>query len=307
MAWLNYHHLLYFWTVAKRGSIAEAALELNLTQPAVSAQIKTLERSLKVALLVRRGRRLELTDVGRMVARYAEEIFSMGQGLKDALAGRSPDRLAPLRIGVVDALPKLLVHRLLRPAFEYTPATRVVVHEAKLDRLIADLAIHELDAVFADAPAPASLHIRTHSHLVLEGGVSFYAVPAQAALLRKRFPGSLHQARVLLPTTNTALRRGLDSWLAAQRIEPLIVAEIEDSAVLKVFGEEGLGAFAASTLVHRDVVQRYGVRRFGQTEAVREAVYAITVERQISNPILKAILGRNEVRSDGVSLVKTSR
>lgn len=182
MAWLNYHHLLYFSTVAKRGSIAKAALELNLTQPAVSAQIKTLERSLKVTLLVRRGRRLELTEVGRMVARYAEEIFAVGQGLQDALAGRTPDRLAPLRIGVVDALPKLLVHRLLRPAFEYTPTTRVVVYEAKLDRLLADLAIHELDAVFADAPAPASLHVRTHSHLVQESAGQFLRGTGEASI-----------------------------------------------------------------------------------------------------------------------------
>lgn len=290
MAWLNYHHLLYFWTVAKRGTIAQAAVELHLTQPAVSGQIKTLERSLKVTLLVRRGRRLELTEVGRMVARYAEEIFTLGQGLTDALAGRSPDRLTPLRIGVVDALPKLLVHRLLRPAFDLVPATRVVVHEGKLDRLVADLAIHDLDVVLADAPAPASLHVRTHSHLILEGGISFYAVPAMAAALKRRFPRSLHGAPVLLPTTNTALRRGLDVWLAAQQIEPSVVAEIDDSAVLKVFGEEGLGAFAAPSVVHQDVIKQYGVRRFGSTDAVRDRVYALTVERQISNPAIKAIL-----------------
>ena len=290
MAWLNYHHLLYFWTVAKRGTIAQAAVELHLTQPAVSGQIKTLERSLKVTLLVRRGRRLELTEVGRMVARYAEEIFTLGQGLTDALAGRSPDRLTPLRIGVVDALPKLLVHRLLRPAFDLVPATRVVVHEGKLDRLVADLAIHDLDVVLADAPAPANLHVRTHNHLILEGGISFYAVPAMAAALKRRFPRSLHGAPVLLPTTNTALRRGLDVWLAAQQIEPSVVAEIDDSAVLKVFGEEGLGAFAAPSVVHQDVIKQYGVRRFGSTDAVRDRVYALTVERQISNPAIKAIL-----------------
>ena len=289
MAWLNYHHLLYFWTVSKRGSIAAAALDLNLTQPAVSAQIKTLERNLKVALLVRRGRRLELTEIGRMVARYAEEIFSLGQGLKDALAGRAPDRLTPLRVGVVDALPKLLVHRLLRPAFDQAPGVRMIVHEDKLERLLADLAIHELDAVLADAPAPASLHVRTYSHLVVESGVSFFAVPEKAAALKRRFPQSLHGAPMLLPTANTSLRRGLDAWFAAREIVPVVVAEIDDSAVLKIFGEEGLGAFAAPTLVDQDVTRRYGVRRFGGTEAVRESVYAITVERQITNPAVRAI------------------
>ena len=289
MAWLNYHHLLYFWTVATRGSIAAAALELNLTQPAVSAQIKTLERNLKVALLVRRGRRLELTEIGRLVARYAEEIFSLGQGLKDALAGRSSDRLTPLRVGVVDALPKLLVHRLLRPAFDQAPGVRMIVHEDKLERLLADLAIHELDVVLADAPAPASLHVRTYSHLIVEGGVSFFAVPEKAAALKRRFPRSLHGAPMLLPTANTALRRGLDAWFAAKEIVPVVVAEIDDSAVLKIFGEEGLGVFAAPSVVDQDVVKRYGVRRFGGTEAVRESVYAITVERQITSPAVKAI------------------
>lgn len=289
MTWLNYHHLLYFWTVSKRGSIAAAAAELNLTQPAVSAQIKTLERSLKVTLLVRRGRGLELSEIGRLVARHAEEIFSRGQGLKDALAGRSPDRLPPLRVGVVDALPKLLVHHLLRPAFDQTPGARMIVHEDKLERLLADLAVHELDVVLADAPAPASLHGRTYSHLIVESGVSFFAVPQQAAALKRRFPQSLDGARMLLPTANTSLRRGLDAWFAAQEIVPLVVAEIDDSAVLKVFGEEGLGAFAAPALVDRDVIKRYGVRRFGGTDAVRESVYAITVERQIINPAVKAI------------------
>ncbi|MSR02094.1 MAG: hypothetical protein EXR94_05050 [Gemmatimonadetes bacterium] len=169
------------------------------------------------------------------------------------------------------------MHRLLRPAFDQAPGVRMIVHEDKLGWLLAD------------APAPASLHVRTYSHLVVESGVSFFAVPERAAALKRRFPPSLHGAPMLLPTGNTSLRRGLDAWFAAQEIVPVVVAEIDDSAVLKIFGVEGLGAFAAPTLVDQDVTRRSGVRRFGGTEAVRESVYAITVERQITNPAVRAI------------------
>ncbi len=289
MAWLNYHHLLYFWTVATKGSLAEAARVLHLTQPAISAQIKTLERSLGVALFSRRGRRLELTEVGRVVARYAEQIFTLGRELQDTLAGSIPDHRAPLRIGVVDALPKLLVHRLLGPALDGPGASRVVVMEGKLDRLLADLAIHEIDVVFADAPAPSSVPVRTFSHLVLESGITFFAAPRLASRLRRGFPGSLHGAPLLAPTTNTSLRRTLDSWLAARGLVPAIRAEIDDSAVLKVFGERGIGAFAAPTAVADDVVRRYRVRSIGPADGAREQVYAISVERRISHPGVLAI------------------
>lgn len=292
MAWLNYHHLLYFWTVARRGSIAEAAGELHLTQPAISAQIKTLERSIGHKLFARRGRGLELTDVGRVVARYAEEIFTLGRSLQDTLAGRTPDRLSPLRIGVVDALPKLLVHRLLRPALEADAGSRLVVFEGKLDRLLGDLAVHELDAVLADAPAPPTLGVRTFSHPVLESGVSFLAAPARAAALRRRFPRSLDGAPALLPTSNTALRRSLDAWFVAQGVAPAIRAEIDDSAVLKTFGAEGLGFFAVPTVVEREVAERYGVKVVGRAESVRERVFAITAERRISHPGVLAISTR---------------
>lgn len=289
MAWLNYHHLLYFWTVATKGSLAEAARILNLTQPAISAQIKTLERSLGVALFSRRGRRLELTEVGRVVARYAEQIFTLGRELQETLAGAAPDHRAPLRIGVVDALPKLLVHRLLGPALDGPGASRLVVTEGKLDRLLADLAIHEVDVVFADAPAPPSVHVRTFSHLVLESGITFFAAPRLAGRLRRGFPGSLQGTPLLAPTANTSLRRTLDAWLAARELTPAIRAEIDDSAVLKVFGEQGLGVFAAPTVVADDVVRRYRVRPVGVADGAREQVYAITVERRISHPGVLAI------------------
>ena len=289
MPWLNYHHLLYFWTVSRRGTIADAAVELNLTQPAISAQIKTLERSIGHKLFAKRGRGLELTEVGRVVARYAEEIFTLGRSLQETLAGRAPDRLSPLRIGVVDALPKLLVHRLLAPVLDAESGSRLVVFEGKLDRLLADLAVHDLDAVFADAPAPPNLHVRAFSHLVAESGITFLAASAKAQALRRRFPKSLDGAPALLPTANAALRRSLDAWFATQGVKPAIRAEIDDSAVLKTFGGEGMGFFAVPTLVERDAARRYGVKVVGRTEAVRERVFAITVERRISHPGLLAI------------------
>lgn len=301
MAWLNYHHLLYFSTVARRGSIALAAEELHLTQPAVSAQIKTLERSLKVTLLARRGRGLELTEIGRLVARHAEGIFALGRDLQETLAGRASDRLTPLRVGVVDALPKLLVHRLLAPVLRPDSPHRLIVHEGKLDRLLGDLVAHELDVIFADSPAPPSIPVRAHSHRISDSGITFLAHPRVARRLTGRFPKSLHQSPMLLPTTDVALRRALDAWLGALGIIPRIIAEIDDSAVLKTFGQEGAGVFAAPTLMVADIVKRYRVQPIGKTNLVRDLVYAITTERRLVHPGVRIILAaiRAEIGEGG--------
>lgn len=289
MTALNYHHLLYFGAVARHGSVAKAAAALHLTQPAVSSQIRTLSRQLKHPLLERRGRGVVPTEVGRIVARYADEIAILGRAMQDTLAGRTVDRLTPLRIGVVDALPKLLVHQLLEPVMVPKAATRLVVYEEKLDRLLGDLVVHELDVVFADAPAPSAPSVRTFSHLVLESAIEFFAAPGLARKLHRKFPRSLDGAPVLLPTVNTSLRRGLDAWFDSKDIRPQIVAEIEDSAVLKVFGQQGAGVFAAPAIVGPELTRQYRVKSLGTADRVRETVYAITVERRISHPGVRAI------------------
>ena len=286
---LNYHHLRYFWTVARLGSIARATEELHLTQPAISAQLRTLEVSLGEQLFARSGRALTLTEVGRLVFRYADDIFTTGRELQETLAGHSVGRPGRLTVGMVDALPKLLAYRFLEPAMAMPEPIRLVLREDKPDRLLADLAIHALDLVLSDAPVPATVRVRAHSHLLGECGVTVFGAPALAAAHRRGFPRSLDHAPFLAPTDNSVLRRSLDAWFAQQGVHPLIVAEVEDSAVLKVFGQRGLGLFAAPTVLEREIRRQYGVRVVGRIEAVRERFYAITSERKLTHPAVLAI------------------
>lgn len=289
MAWLNYHHLLYFWTVARLGSIARATEELHLTQPAISAQLRTLERSLGEKLFVKSGRHLVLTDVGRLVFRYADEIFTTGRELQETLAGRPSGRPARFTVGVADAMPKLVTWRLLEPALHGPEPVRLVLREDKPERLLADLAIHELDLVLADAPVPPLVKVRAHSHLLGECGVTIFGPPALARAHRRRFPRSLDGAPFVLPADTSVLRRSLDQWFDAEGVRPLVVAEIEDSALIKVFGQGGLGLFAAPSVVEREVRREYGASVVGRIEAIRERFYAISVERRITHPAVLAI------------------
>lgn len=289
MAWLNYHHLLYFWTVAREGSIAKARAVLHLTQPAISAQIRTLERSLGERLFEKRGRHLALTESGRLVYRYADEIFTIGRELQETLAGRPPGRPARLSVGVVEALPKLVAYRLLEPALRGPEPVHLVLREDRLDRLLSDLALHTLDVVLTETPMPPSARVKAFTHPLGECGVTVFAAPRLAAAHRRRFPASLDGAPFLLPTSNTTLRRSLDQWFDRQGVAPRVVAEIEDSAVLKVFGQGGAGLFAAPTAVEREVRRQYDVRVVGRIDDVRERFYAISAERRIRHPAVLAL------------------
>jgi LysR family transcriptional activator of nhaA len=289
MTWLNYHHLLYFWTVAREGSVTRACEVLHLTQPAVSAQLRTLERSLGEKLFERRGRQLVLTDTGRVVYRYAEEIFTLGRELQQTLSGRPPGRAARVVVGVVDAIPKLLAYRLLEPVTRAPEPPRMVLREGSMDRLLADLAVHALDVVLSDAPVPPTVRVKAFSHLLGECGVAIFAAPAVATRYRRRFPNSLDGAPFLFPMEGTTLRRSLDDRFAELGVRPAIVAEIEDSALLKVFGQAGAGLFAAPTAVEREVRQQYGVSVVGRFETIRERFYAISVERRIRHPAVQLI------------------
>jgi LysR family transcriptional activator of nhaA len=296
MPWLNYHHLLYFFTVARDGSIVRAAETLRLTQPTISGQIKALEDALGERLFERQGRRLVLTETGRVVYRYASEIFALGRELVDAIGDRPTGRPLRLVVGVADQLPKMLVHRLLLPALTLPGGVQIVCREDKTDRLLAALAVHDLDVVLADAPMSAGVSVRAYSHLLGECGVTFCAARPLAARLRRRFPRSLDGAAMLLPTDNVATRRSLDAWFDSEGVRPRIVAEVEDSAVLKAFGHAGAGVFPVAAVVEPDVVRQYGVGIVGRTEAVRERFYAISVERRLKHPAVVAITER--ARSD---------
>jgi LysR family transcriptional activator of nhaA len=288
-SWLNYHHLLYFWTVARLGSVTRASAELNLTQPAISAQLRTLERSVGAPLFTRKGRALALTEVGQLAFRYADDIFRTGRELQQVLAGGTAGRPTRLTVGITDALPKLIAHRLLEPALTLDPPVLLVLREDRIERLLADLSIHALDLVLADAPVPPTVMVRAYAHLLGECGITVFGAPALAARYRRRFPASLDGAPFVLPGDGTTLRRSLEQWFAGEGLRPAAVAEIEDSALLKVFGAGGLGLFAAPTVVEDEVRRQYGVRVVGRIAAVRERFHALTVERRISHPAVLAI------------------
>ena len=292
MEWLNYHHLLYFWTVAREGSIAKAAKSLSLAQPTISAQIKTLEANLGQELFVRRGRGLVLTDAGRMVLSYCDEIFSLGRELMNAVKQRPQAGAIRFNVGVVDAVPKLVTREVLRPALRLDPPTHVVVREGKLEDLVAELATHRLDMVLSDLPYAATSSIKIYHHRLGECGVTFFAAPDLARKLRPDFPRSLDGAPALLPADNTALRRSLEAWFQAQRVHPEVLAEFEDSALLKVFGSDAQGFFALPSVAVDEVARSHGVVPIGSTEDCLERFYALSAERRLRHAAVVAITER---------------
>lgn len=289
MEWLNYHHLLYFWTVARLGSVARATEELYLAQPTISAQIRALEESLGEKLFTRVGRNLVLTEVGRTVFRYADEIFSLGRELSDTLKGRSIGRPVRFVVGIADVLPKLIAHRLLEPALSLPDPLRIVCYEGKSERLLAELAVHGLDLVLTDAPIGPTVKVRAFNHLLGECGISIFGTAKLASTYRRQFPRSLEGAPFLFPTENTASRRALDQWFEAEQIHPLMMGEFEDNALLKVFGQSGMGLFAGPSVIEAEIRRQYGVQVVGRIDAIRERFYAISVERKLKHPAVVAI------------------
>jgi LysR family transcriptional activator of nhaA len=293
--WLNYHHLLYFWTVARTGSITAASQRLSLAQPTLSTQIRALERNLGHQLFQRIGRKLVLTDIGRDVLRYADEIFSTGNELMQMVSGRSPAGVR-FTVGVTEVLPKPLAYRFLLPALRLE-GVQPVCYEGKAKDLLAKLAVNELDLVLSDFPLGPELSVNAFNHLLGRSGVSIFGSRELEKRYRPKFPQSLDGAPFLLPTPNTALRRALNHWFAARDAQPRIVAEFEDSELLKEYGQDGGGLFAAATVSDAHTLKNYKVRKLGELEDVGVQYFAITTERRIQNPAVKAIVesAHNEI------------
>ena len=288
MDWLNYHHLLYFWTVAREGSIARATEVLNLTQPTISAQLRLLEESLGEKLFEKSGRNLVLTEAGRVAFRYADEIFALGRELRDTLRDRPTGRPPRITVGIADVVPKLVAYRVVRPAFAVGGDIELVCREGSPDVLFELLAQHVVDLVLTDAPA-ASAPLRAYNHLLGESGTTLFATPAMAAGTRKGFPRSLNGAPLLLPGAGTQLRRGLELWLDATGIVPKRAGEFDDLALLTVFGRNGVGIFPGPTAIEEEIELQYNVRVVGRLPEVKERFYAVTAERKIKNPIVSAL------------------
>lgn len=289
MDWLNYHHLFYFWNIAKAGSITAAAQQLRLAQPTVSTQLRQLEEQVGTPLFERHGRRLLLTETGQLVMHYADEIFLLGNELRESLAGRPTGRPRRFEVGIADSLPKLLAVRLLEPALRLPEPVQLVLLEDRTDRLLAELSIQRLDLVLSDAPIGPGQNVRAFSHLLLDCDVMIFGTAALAAKHRRGFPRSLDGAPFLWPTETSSLRRQLDQQFASLGVAPLHTAEIQDSATLKAFGESGLGLFAAPALMRREIERQYRVRPIGSMPSVRERIYAVSVERRITHPATVAI------------------
>ncbi len=290
MNWLNYQHLLYFWVVAKEGGLVAAGRVLRLSHPTLSAQIHALEERLGERLFSREGRKLVLTDVGHLALRYAEEIFGLGNELVDVVQGKKTGTLMRLDVGVVDMLPKLLVKNLLQPVLSLSEPVQLVCHEGGLDQLLPALASHALDIVLADSPVPSGSTVRAHNHLLGQSGVGLFAAPSLARAFRSGFPASLAGAPFLLPAGSLTLRRSLNVWFEKHAIVPRVIAEFEDSALLKVFGADGVGVFAAPLAVASEVEERYHVEQLGLAEGVSERIYAISAERRLKHPGVLAIV-----------------
>ena len=289
MEWLNYHHLLYFWVTAREGGVTAASKRLRLAQPTISAQIRALEDELGEKLFRRVGKRLELTEIGRVVFRYAEEIFGLGQELMDTISGRPSGRPARLVIGIVDVVPKLIAYRLIEPALLLPEPVRIVCREGKPEQLLAELATHRLDIALTDSPMAGAVNVRAFHHLLGECGVTFFGLPQLAARYRRGFPRSLEGAPLLLPTENAVLRRSLEQRFSTKQIRPVIAGEFEDSALMTAFGQRGVGLFPAPEVVEPEICRQYGVRVVGRAKAVRERFYAISVERKIRHPAVTVI------------------
>lgn len=287
----NYHHLHYFWMVAREGSILAAGRKLHVSQPTISAQIRLLERSLGQKLFHRRGRRLELTETGHVVMRYADEIFTLGRELRETLRGRPSDRPTRFVIGVVDAVPKLIAYHLLEPALRLPEGVELNCREGKPDKLLADLAIHELDLVISDSPIGPNVSVRAFSHLLGESPLAVFGSSELARKYRHGFPRSLSGAPILMPAETCTIRRMLNQWIQSTGVSPRIVGQFEDSALMKAFGHAGAGLFFGPTAIAAEIEKQYAVERLGVIPTLRERFYAISVERRIRHPAVLAVSG----------------
>lgn len=289
MASLNFKHLRYFWTVAKTGSIARAATQLHLTPQSISGQLTEFAATLGVELFRRSGRNLELTDAGRRILSYAEDIFTTGDELLAALRDHSAKKILPFHVGIADNVSKSVAYRLVEPALALADPVRLICREGRLAALLADLAIHRLDLIIADRVMPTNLNVRGYSHLLGTSSLTVFGTRVLREQLPGDFPALLDNAPFLLPGEDVAVRPKLIQWFEANDLRPHIVGEFDDSALVKAFGQAGAGLFIAPTAIADHVCEQYKVVVVGRIDSVVEHLYAITTERQITHPAIVAI------------------
>ncbi|MGB1800013.1 MAG: transcriptional activator NhaR [Gammaproteobacteria bacterium] len=286
---INYKHLQYFWTVAKEGSIASASETLHLTPQTISGQLTMLEESIGDKLFQRQGRGLSLTEKGRLVYRYADEIFSLGKELQDVIRGASPKGRLEFVVGILDCIPKTIAYKLLEPALESHHDISITCKEGSLDQILSDLAVQKIDMVLADMPLSSSFKIKAYNHFLGESGITFFAKSDVMTKYKKHFPQSLHNAPLLIPTENSTIRRAIDQWFNELDIYPEIKGEFDDSALLKAFAKAGKGIFFMPTAIEKELCEQLDVKIIGRAERVKEQFYAISTERKIKHPAIASI------------------
>lgn len=289
MSSLNYKHLRYFWMVAKSGSIARASEQLHVTPQSISVQLRDLEQSLGAELLRRSGRGLEVTETGRRILSYAEEIFTLGNELMDVARDNTASKRLPFVIGIADSVPKSVAYRVIEPALRLEEPLRLICREGRLTSLLAELSVHRLDIVIADRPMPTDLNVRGYNHLLGSSDVTVFGAPEIARTLRGKFPAMLNDAPLLMPGEGVAVRQKLVQWFDDSGLHPRIIGEFDDSALLKAFGQAGAGLFFAPTAIAGYVSVQYGALPLGRIESAQEQFYAITTERRLKHPATVAM------------------
>lgn len=288
--WLNYHHLYYFWTVARLGSMSKAAEDLKLARPTVSAQIAQLEDQLGGKLFDRVGRGLALTRFGQDIFAHADEIFDAGQRLKDFVSERPQERTVHLTIGISDVLPKHMAHKLLAPLLLKHDNLKLTCAEGDAEHLVGELALHNVDAILSDVPVGSQVDVRVFHHKLGECGLSFFASPKLGVFDPDKFPQILDGMPILLPSRRTALRRSINLWMEETGVRPKVVAEFDDSALMKVFGQNGLGVFVAPSIIEDDVIQKYDTKLLGRVASIRDTFYLISTKKRLSNEMIRELV-----------------
>ena len=287
---LNYNHLYYFYSVANEGSFTKASSVLHLTPQTISGQITSFESQIGVTLFDRKGKKLILSEIGQLIYSYADEIFQLGDELKNVIKTQEPAHWLTFTVGVTGVIPKVLAFQLLNPVLNMADSVRLICKEGHQDSLLAELAINKLDLVLTDQPLPMGSHIKAYNHRLTESGFTFFATKKLATICKKNFPHSLSGQPFLMQGKNTAVRQRLSAWLEKYNVIPNIIAEFDDSALLKSFGQEGYGVFTAPTLIEDTIMSQYHVKIVGRTEEFKEHYYVISPERRLKHPAILEIV-----------------
>ncbi|WP_353411002.1 transcriptional activator NhaR [Arenicella sp. 4NH20-0111] len=290
MKQLNFNHLQYFYAVAREGSVTRAAQVLNVTPQTVSGQLATFEEYIGAPLFTRQGKRLEPNSLGQITLRYADDIFNLGSELSRTLASHDTAQVANFNVGVVDAIPKVMAFEMLNDCFDLENSFVIECHEGDLSSLLADLSVNKLDLIISDQPLPVGVSVRAINNYLGQTGVTFFARKEECSKYLPDFPESLNRAPFLMPGKNSALHQNLESWFVQSKISPKIVAEFEDSALLKFFGQTGRGIFCVATAVERDVLDQFDVGIIGRITEVSDRIYGISPERKIKHPAVDIVL-----------------